>query len=374
LWHQIRNNKNVALNFVGTISGGCSYGILGYSVMAAYIFLLTDNSNSLLGYSEGAQGLAQLVPGLLAGYLADKFRRDRVIRVAGFISGISIFATLFVVLADGRSGDVLPIPGLAPWMSNNVRGFGEHCPWRFILLTVALSLWSAAMGVSNAPMQAIFADSLPTGRRTEIYTTLTVAATLSYGIGPLIAMVAFCVIGDSWTIETLTLIILIGVVVYIPALVTFFLYDDSLTLGEASEAVHTVAAKRAQRDEATKPDPLDASVARSQPGAALCAPGGAEDVTREGDAAAQPKEEGGEGLHFEELRAVGCIEPSWIPGILWASDLIWSFGSGMTVKFFPIFFLNRSDGLGLSPTMVNLIFVLNPLLIAIGTQPQVRLV
>ena len=38
------------------------------------------------------------------------------------------------------------------------------------------------------------------------------------------------------------------------------------------------------------------------------------------------------------------------------------------VKFFPIFFLNRSDGLGLSPTMVNLIFVLNPLLIAIGTQ------
>ena len=63
LWHQIRNNKNVALNFVGTISGGCSYGILGYSVMAAYIFLLTDNSNSLLGYSEGAQGLAQLVPG-----------------------------------------------------------------------------------------------------------------------------------------------------------------------------------------------------------------------------------------------------------------------------------------------------------------------
>ena len=45
---------------------------------------------------------------------------------------------------------------------------------------------------------------------------------------------------------------LAGVVVYIPALVTFFLYDDSLTLGEASEAVHTVAAKRAQRDEATK--------------------------------------------------------------------------------------------------------------------------
>jgi hypothetical protein len=36
LWWE---NRNVALNFIGTISSGCSYGILGYSVMVAYIFL-----------------------------------------------------------------------------------------------------------------------------------------------------------------------------------------------------------------------------------------------------------------------------------------------------------------------------------------------
>ena len=66
------------------------------------------------------------------------------------------------------------------------------------------------------------------------------------------------------------------------------------------------------------------------------------------------------------LRQVCCLKPSWIPGILWVSDLIWCFGSGMTVKFFPIFFLNEEQGVGLSPTIVNLIFVINPVLISIG--------
>jgi len=62
-WHHIRSNRNVLLNFIGTVSGSCSYGILGYSVMAAYIYLITNKSNLLLGYSEGAQGFAQLLPG-----------------------------------------------------------------------------------------------------------------------------------------------------------------------------------------------------------------------------------------------------------------------------------------------------------------------
>jgi hypothetical protein len=74
-----------------------------------------------------------------------------------------------------------------------------------------------------------------------------------------------------------------------------------------------------------------------------------------------------EGKHFDRLREVGCLKPSWVPGILWVSDLIWCFGSGMTVKFFPIFFLSEKDGIGLSPTLVNLIFVVCPIIIAIGT-------
>ena len=62
------------------------------------------------------------------------------------------------------------------------------------------------------------------------------------------------------------------------------------------------------------------------------------------------------------LRQVCCLKPSWIPGILWVSDLIWCFGSGMTVKFFPIFFINE---VVLNPIATNVIFAITPLAVAI---------
>jgi len=330
------------LNFIGTISSGCSYGILGYSVMAAYIFLIvggekdsSGESNLLLGYSEGAQGLAQLIPGIAAGFFADRWRRDSVIRIAGFLSVLAIAACAIVVLADGKPGNDIPIPGFLTCISGSTVVLGDSMPWRFLLLTAALCLWSAAMGVSNAPMQAIFADSVATGQRTEIYTALSIASTLSTGLGPLLAMGAFAVIGDKWTIPTLTLIILIGIGLYIPALITFFLYRDEETLGVESEAI--------------------VSEAR----------GGVEALKGEDDLEEAEDEEGG--AKYDKLREVGCLKASWVPGILWISDLIWCFGSGMTVKFFPIFFLSKKHGTGLPPTIVNLIFVLNPILIALGT-------
>ena len=111
-------NRNVALSFVSTISSGCSGGILGYSVMAAYIYLVTGRSNLYLGYSEGAQGLAQLLPGLIAGVCADKFRRDRTIYAAGCLSIVSIVALVLVVLAAQLCNVALSFIPCSPHRAN----------------------------------------------------------------------------------------------------------------------------------------------------------------------------------------------------------------------------------------------------------------
>ena len=48
----------------------------------------------------------------------------------------------------------------------------------------------------------------------------------------------------------------------------------------------------------------------------------------------------------------------WIPYIVFISGLITSLGSGMTVKFFPLFF---KDEVGMTPSQVQTIYVLVPL-------------
>ena len=231
-----------------------------------------------------------LLPGLIAGCYADHFRRDSVIKVAGFLSVLSLGALVVVVLADGPNPkDTIPIPGpllhsttlisnpyaidsflfsmrlMAPpvakktelspvlhlgfmrWVSTPVTFLGQETDWRFLLLALALCAWSAAGGISNAPMQAIFADSIPTGQRTEVYTSLQIISTLAYGLGPLLAAIAFELIGDEWTLPTLTLIVLMGVALYIPALVTYFMYDDKDTLGLESEAVTVIQEENDQK-------------------------------------------------------------------------------------------------------------------------------
>ena len=52
----------------------------------------------------------------------------------------------------------------------------------------------------------------------------------------------------------------------------------------------------------------------------------------------------------------------WIPYIVFISGLISSLGSGMTVKFFPLFF---KDEVGMSPSQVQVIYVLVPLVMVI---------
>lgn len=52
----------------------------------------------------------------------------------------------------------------------------------------------------------------------------------------------------------------------------------------------------------------------------------------------------------------------WIPYIIFVQDVIFALGSGMTIKFFPLFF---KDEVGMSPTQVQVIFVAVPITMAI---------
>merc|ERR1711957_861365 len=51
------------------------------------------------------------------------------------------------------------------------------------------------------------------------------------------------------------------------------------------------------------------------------------------------------------------VDASWVPWIVGLSDIVLGLASGMTIKFFPLFFQNEAH---LSPMAVNAIYVISP--------------
>ncbi len=57
-----------------------------------------------------------------------------------------------------------------------------------------------------------------------------------------------------------------------------------------------------------------------------------------------------------------CFGPRHVPYILFFADFVLCNGAGMTVSFFPVFFQNDY---GLTPSQVNILYVVQPLLIVV---------
>jgi len=178
--------------------------------------------------------------------------------------------------------------------------------------------------ITNGPAQALYADSIRTGERSHYYTILFALYLAASMLGPLISIVMFSIHGNEWDLPSLRNIFLAGLAVEAVGMFTFMLFRDDCALEEESEAVRSTSSTAAPR----------ATDAEEASGA-------------------------------EKLPEAPPDEPSphvWlVPYILFASSLCFALGSGMTVKFFPLFFKNDC---GLSPIGVQGVYAAMPPLMA----------
>ena len=105
-------------------------------VMSAYLYLLTG-SNSVVGLVQGLSGVLQLVVALPAGWAADRYRRDAMLRV-----GSCVGACAGVLLG----GALATTP-------------------RVWALAAAMGVLGCYRGVYSAALEALWADSIAPGRR-----------------------------------------------------------------------------------------------------------------------------------------------------------------------------------------------------------------
>lgn len=315
-------NHNVFLTLVLDILYGISDSLWGGTVFAAYLKKLGHDRNGPVGDIEAVNGLAVLLSALPVGYLADKYGRSRVIMAGGI---------LFVFTA------VLHIC-ITRWIGvDEVEIFDDKTKSHvsMILLGVVMGLWGIGGGIISGPCQALYADSTPAGDRSKYYQILFVCYLVASCMGPIVSIILFQTIGDEWDLPTLQTIIYIGLALELGNAFIMMLFDDSKALDEDEGEVvsgdseeDATALLQAEDPEATFED--------------------------------EPEGEGGTAAPSQAdetlTRRRRCI-----PYVLFVSSVIMSIGSGMTVKFFPLFF---KDEVGMSPTEVQIIYVLVPLIMA----------
>jgi len=312
-------NINVALTLTFTLVYFLFAGVWSFAILGPYLFLLTK-SNTAVGSAEGLQGAAEALAAIPAGFFADKLSREKVL---SFSATVGFLATLISSIAL-----------LVPSSQNS----------KFFQVCFALVLWGIQKGLWSPALEALFADSLPSGNRSELLTLKYSVMIAGTSLGPLFNIVFFGSTEDVWSVGQLTIVFVLGVLGTGLAGIFLLSVKDSLALGAESDAL----------TEALILDP-------DSPGVGSEIPLRTFDPSGSYIYALSPKllsPTNRDSLMYKILHP----PISWIPGLLAISDVLYGIASGMTVKFFPLFFKNESH---LPPTAVNFVFVLSPLFIVL---------
>jgi len=203
-------------------------------------------------------------------------------------------------------------------------------------------LWGVVDAVAKGPRPALFADSLATGSRSRWFSYAFMMNKVGRVLGPALTILAFRSYGDSWTLPKIRVVFLCGMVVELLGAPLYFLYSDSSVVDDSSALPLLRAQGAAEDSNGRKEQASD----QEQPGVREVVPRGPSISTSAG------------------------IGPEQVPFVILAYSIIVAFGSGMTIKFFPLFW---KEDVGLTPAQVQGIFLLVPIVIAMASVFAVRL-
>ena len=259
-------NHNVRLVFAFSFFQSFGRGIWMGNILSSYIFLIANESNELLGLTSAITGVAMTMTVLPAGYLSDRFPRDRILRSAAVVG---LLGLVFALVATD-----------------------------IVMIFIALLFWGLFQGMNRPSLEAIFADSVESGNRSKIYAWNHLTRQFAMASGPFVNIIMFVFLGDVWDITVLKMVMSFGLIISMISLASLVFFDDKRSLGQASDHLET--------------SPMENT---------------------------NDSNDNSQGNRLIVL-------------VLMVSNLIIGFGAGMTIKFFPIFFMKIYT---LSPISVQLI-------------------
>jgi MFS family permease len=327
-------NYNVRLSLALCVVSGIADSIWGTVVLSGFLVALAQEmgrsleGNTLVGVAEAGQGLTQLIAALPVGYLADTIGKAKVVRFGGGLMLATIALTLAALLVIRRQVDE---------EDSSISAANKS----YMLLVAALALWGVVSGISLGPCQALYADSVPKGKRSEMLTWLYVCYLVSSAVGPLVSIALLLTVSNNqanWSIQEIFPVFFVGVCLEVPAAILMFFFSQKHVVHE-DESVETEQSPRTDANPARLEEPCEGGRREGQQGEVII------DI---------PTTEQS-GLSVQKLSKKA------IPYVLFGSSLLVSLASGASVKYFPLYFKE----LGLGSAAVQGIFLAVPLSISV---------
>lgn len=321
---RVSRNIPIVLAYTTFVFAGRS--VWSQSVLSTFVFLLRQEDFRAVGFMTAVMGLAQLFTSFPAGYLADRYRRDTMLRVASVVALAAIAAILYAAYtSDYRA------------------------------LVVGLAIWGSYWGISNTAMSAIFADSIPTGQRSKYFTQRNMLRNLGIALGPILSLIMFAVLGDKWGIKDCAIVLAVGQAVCLPAVFLLcFLSDKHVVPHEDDEHDNNYnGVSPLTRSELTA-DPNRDEEDELNPSRSLIPSG-------------QPSESN-QGRHNNGYisscwsRIVCFVRRRRIAVLIAIADVVSGLASGMSIRYFPIFFV---ENLHMGPVKVQILYALTPMLMSL---------
>eukprot|EP00606_Chrysophyceae_sp_TOSAG23-5_P001595 GSChrysophyteH2.ASY1.ANO1.163.1 assembled CDS len=198
------------------------------------------------------------------------------------------------------------------------------------MVLVANLFFGAFWALSNPTMDALLADSVEPGTRSRVYTLKVMVLQIASAVGPLLSIFLFLYLGNEWDMDTCRTVMCVGLALFVLPVTLLLLIFPSSFDNYQSNIVDV---------------PIEADT-------------GISSVTVDADKIIDSAAVEVESLYCSYSC---CSNLLLVPAMIAGSDVITGLASGMTVKFFPIFFLFVLD---LKPIEVQIIYLLTPFAIA----------
>lgn len=289
-------SKNVPRMFAYNFLDGAAFSVWQAQVLQVLVYQLSGNT--AVGWISGVAGGTQVVAALVAGYAADVLERHVVCRAAALCGLLGVITSLYAVHA-------LDVP----------------------LFFISGGIWGVYMGLANSSSEALFADSIRSGQRAKIYNLKWIVQILCWCVGYVVCLAMFLKLGDTWDTGTMQTVLYSGLALHPAALLVLSTLSDKNSLkNDVSVADQAKAESEAKVEEPTVQDEMK---------------------------------------RLSTLDGSGAVESSsclsrifdWnsVPYFVCSGDFVMALGSGMTLRFIPLFFVNDYN---VGPSLLMGVFII----------------
>ena len=270
-------NYNVKLVFAYSFFQSLGRGIWMGNVLSNWIYLISGESNELLGLTSAITGLAMTMTVLPSGFFSDRTEKRYILRLASVVGFMGLVVALLAQSLE--------------------------------MIFLALLFWGLFQGLNRPSVESVFADSVESGARSEVYAWVHLVRQFGMAIGPLVNIVLFLFLGDVWDLGVLKGVMGFGILISMISLIFLALFDDRKSLGEESDRIVEVIPQELNNDSLNN-----------------------------------NKNNTNNNSKYDKALIIIFV--------LMISNLIIGFGAGMTIKFFAVFFMTIY---ALAPISVQLI-------------------